>query len=295
MRSTLDELQRELEDLKALVASITPVNAALADHEDSLVRRYLLVRRRFDYAAFVVALYASFEKFIESLVAAFASLESRRLEYARLPPKLVRKHMVRTAELLARGRIGEGRYIGLTELEVVRNLFECVNGVNPYTLNQAAVIAHDLNLRPAEIDVLFGALGIEKLCESVRWTDPMIDWYRSAQGLEAAPTDGVPASIVETRLDGIVQRRNQVAHGGGNPDDLLGADEMADAIGFIEAFALSVFSLAVGRYLQDHHVPSAIQLQQRDGDGPYKTGTIVVVESPGHRLYVGQPVFTIVG
>lgn len=295
MRSTLDELKKELEELKALVASITPVNAALAGHEDSLVRQYVLVRRRFDYAAFAVALYASFEKFIESLVAAFAQLESRRLQYTELPPKLVKKHISRTAEMLSRGRIGEGRYVGLTELEMAKNLFECLNGVRPYTLNEAAVVAHDRNLRASEIDTLFAAVGIEQLCDRVRRADPLMKWHCSAQGLDAAPQEGVPAAIVEKRLEGIVERRNQVAHRGGNPVDLLGADDMADAVGFIEAFSRSVFSLAVGRYLQGHHATTAIQLRQREGDGPYKNGTVVVVEKPAHRLFVGQPVFVIVG
>lgn len=295
MRSTLDELTKELEELRALVASITPVNAALAGHQDSLVRKYVLIRRRFDYAAFSVALYASFEKFIESLVAAFAQLESRRLQYTELPPKLVKKHISRTAEMLSRGRIGEGRYVGLTELEVVKNLFECLNGVRPYTLNEAAVVAHDLNLRAGEIDALFAAIGIEQLCDRVRRADPLVEWYCSTQGADAAPQEGVPAAIVEKRLEDIIERRNQVAHRGGNPVDLLGADDMADAVGFIEAFARSIFSLAVGRYLQDHHATTAIQLRQREGDGPYRNGTVVVVETPAQRIYVGQPIFVIVG
>lgn len=295
MRSTLDELTKELEELRALVASITPVNKVLAGHQDSLVRQYVLVRRRFDYAAFAVALYASFEKFIENLVAAFAQLESLRLQYTDLPPKLVKKHISRTAEMLSRGRIGEGRYVGLTELEVVKNLFECLNGARPYTLNEAAVVAHDLNLRAGEIDLLFAAVGIERPCDRVRRTDILVEWYCAAQGLDAAPQDGVPAAIVEKRLEDIVDRRNQVTHRGGNPVDLLGADDMTEAVWFIEAFSRSVFSLAVGRYLQNHHVAAAIELRQREGDGPYKNGTVVVVEKPEHRLFVGQPAFVIVG
>ena len=81
MRSMLDEFTKELDDLAALLESIKPVNDALATHPDQLVRRYVLVRRQFDYAAFAVALYASFEKFVEDLIAAYAQLESRRLHY----------------------------------------------------------------------------------------------------------------------------------------------------------------------------------------------------------------------
>jgi hypothetical protein len=297
VRSTLDELTKELDELRALVASIAPVNSVLADHQDTLVRQYVLVRRRFDYAAFAVALYASFEKFIENLVAAYARLESRRLEYSQLPQRLVKKHLSRTAEMLSRGRIGEGRYVGLTELDVVKNLFECLNGARPYALNEAAVVAHDLNLRVGEIDTLFAAVGIEQVCDGVRRADALLHWYRDTKELDEVPQDGVPAALIEERIKDLVERRNQIAHRGGNPVDLLGPDEMNDVIGFIEAFSKSVFAMAVGRYLEAHHSASAqrAELVQRQGDGPFQNGTIVIVEKPAQRLFVGQPVFVIAG
>jgi hypothetical protein len=296
VRSTLDELAKELNELRALVASIVPVNSALAGHQDSLVERYVTIRRRFDYAAFVVALYATFEKFIENLVASYARLEALRVQYADLPPRLVKKHLFRTAELLSRGRLGEGRYAGLRELEVVKNLFECLNGANPYTLNEAAVVAHDANLRAEEINVLFAAVGIDQVCDRARQADALLDWYCSAKELTAPPQDGVPTAAVEERLKDIFERRNQVVHRGGNPDDLLGADEMSDAIGFIDAFSKSVFTVTVGRYLEGRHTMAVhrVQLQQRQDDGPYKNGTVVIVEKPAQRLLVGQPLFVIV-
>ena len=266
---------------------------SLATHPDQLVRRYVLVRRRFDYAAFVVALYASLEKFVEDLIAAYAQLESRRLHYVNLPEKLRDKHLSRTAEMLSRRRIGEGRYVGLTELEVVKNLFECLNGVETYTLNRAAVVAHDVNLRVDEINRLFAAIGIEGVCNRVRRADALLDWYRKANQLDDDPQD-VPARDIEERIKELVERRNQIAHGGGNPTDLLGVDKMRDAVDFIQAFVQSIFATAVGSYLEAHHHAASadrVELVQRQNDGPYRNGTVVVVEKPARRLFVGQPVF----
>lgn len=292
MRSTLYEIEKELSELRALVESIAPVNSVLVGHQDSLVREYVQIRRRFDYAAFVVALYASFETFIENLVAASARLQARRVQYANLPPKLVKKHLSRTVEILSRGRIGEGRYEGLTELAVVKNLFECLNGNTPYQLNEAAVVAHDSNLRAAEIDTLFAAVGIDQMCDRVRRADALLNWYCETKDLIRPPEEGVPAAIVEERLKDIVERRNQVAHRGGNPVSLLGADEMTDALGFVAAFAKSIFVFAVGRYLEGHRTSlgQSIQLQLQQ---TYKNGTIVVVAQPEQRLFVGQPVFVL--
>jgi RiboL-PSP-HEPN len=296
MRSMLYELAKELEELRALVASIEPVNSALAGHRDPHVKQYVTIRRRFNYAAFVVALYASFEKYIENLVAAYANLNARRVPYTDLPISLKKKHLHQTADLLLRGALATGRFPGYGELEAVKNLFECLHGVTPYTLNEPAVVAHSANLRSLEIDKLFAAIGIEHICSSVRGADALLEWYCTSKELAAAPHDGVPLTTVEERLKEIVERRNQVAHRGGNPDDLLGSEKMSDAIGFIEAFSKSVFAMVVGQYLQDHHAApdQGIQLEQRQNDGPYKNGTVVVVERPAQRIFVGQPVFVIV-
>lgn len=90
-----------------------------------------------------------------------------------------------------------------------------------------------------------------------------------------------------------MERRNQIAHGGGNPTDLLGVDEMRDAVGFIRAFANSIFAIVVGSYLKACHAASAdrVELVQRQHDGPFNNGTVVVVDKPTKRLFVGQPLF----
>ena len=40
--------------------------------------------------------------------------------------------------------------------------------------------------------------------------------------------------------------------------------------------------------------PGKRRSQQRQDDGPYRNGTVVVVEKPSQRLFVSQPVFVIV-
>ncbi|MDR1487586.1 MAG: hypothetical protein LBT62_06320 [Deltaproteobacteria bacterium] len=291
MRSTLDELTGELTELNTLVKSIGPVNHALEGHEDTMVRQYLSIRRRFDYAAFVVALYSSFEKFVENLITEYVHLETRRLQYTELPQKLLKKHLARTAEMLSRGRIGEGRYVGLTEIDVVKNLFECLNGRQPYTLNKAAVVAHDRNLRISEIDELFAAVGVEQICTRVRRADALAEWYRDVNALPSAPRDGVPTATIEERVKDLVECRNQIAHGRGTPDELPGVEKMEEAVGFIQALARSIFAITVGQYLRDHHV--GIHLEQRQGDGPYQKGTVVIIDPPAHRIFRGRPIFAL--
>lgn len=293
MRSNLDELVQELTDLRTLIASLAPVNDALSGHEDTVVRQYLTIRRRFDYAAFVVGLYASFEKFIENLIGAYAQQVAARRLYAALPEKLLTKHMIKSAELLLRGRLGEGRYVGIREIDVIKNLHDCLAGKSPYSLNTVAIVAHDLNLRYNELTTLFGAVGVEHVCQRALRADAMIAWFCAANGLDQPPQDGVPATAVEPRLHNLIDRRNQVAHRGGGPDDLLGAEEMRELVDFVEAFSRSLFAITVASYLQIRHLESGDCVALSLREGPYKDGTVVVVDKPSERLAVGQAAFVV--
>jgi hypothetical protein len=297
VRSTLDELETELAELKAFVASIANVNETFSAHQDVKVRRFSALRRRFDNAAFVVALYASFESYIEKLATAFAVLETQRLPYADLPQRLAAKHLQRSADLLARGRLGEGRHAGLTHAGVVANLHGCLSGAIPYVLNNAAVVWHDTNFRVKEVDEMFQPLGIEAICTQIRRGDFLTRWYITVQGLSASPNDGVPATVIEERLNDIVQRRNAVAHRGGNPGDLLGVADMDEAIDFISAISKDFFAVVVGNYLNARHPPTSgtTRLTLVPGDGPYMDGKVVVVSPPGISLSVGQAAFVIKG
>jgi hypothetical protein len=294
----LDELIKELGDLKTLVESMDPVNRVLAAHKDTVVQRYISIRRRFDYAAFVVTLYTSFEKFVENLITEYVQLEACHVDYATLPRNLTDKHMRESAKLLCHSkRLGEGRYAGMGCLDVVRNLYDCLNGAKHNALNLAAVIAHEANLRAKEVDTMFGAVGIENICARLCRADAMMAWYCDDQGLETPPQAGVKFKVIEARLNDIVERRNQVAHSGDAPTELLGDKAMNDAVAFIESLARSIFGIVTGRYLQAHHATSASRIELKlcaDRGGPYKDGRVVVVNKPAQRLFVGQPAFIIV-
>jgi len=293
VRSTLDELNRELDELTAFVASIGAVDGALSGHGQAAARQVVTVRRRFDNAAFTVALYASFEKYVETLAATFASLEARRVPYSELPPKLQGKHLQRSADLLSRGRLGEGRYAGLNAVGVVENLFNCLKGHSPYALNEAAVVWHDTNLRAGEVDAVFADVGVNQVCTEARRGDALNDWHVATQMLPVASPEGVPRTVIDERLSGLVERRNQIAHRGGNPDDLLGADAMNETIAFISALSKDIFATVVGCYLERRHrgSPTPSRLEQLPNDGPFRNGTIVVVGPPPVRLFVGQPIY----
>ena len=294
MRSNIQEIDRELAEIRALIESISPVNAALQGSGDMKVQSFLSVRRRFDYSAFVVALYASYEKFTEDLVASFARVTAARRKYSSLPKKLLEKHSRKSAEIIARGRLGEGRYLGISEFSLVDNLRQCLADVTPYQLNEVAIIAHDQNLRYHEALSLVRQLGIKDLCNRLRKADALTGWFAKLSGEEKG-VEVVPLATVLARLDDLVERRNQIAHRGGSPDNLLGTPEMEDMVNFVQAVCHGVFAILARDYLDDNYVKTGNCIPILQVEGPYRKGTVVVIANPKVRVFLGQAVFAITG
>jgi hypothetical protein len=273
-----------------MASAIKPASDLLAKSTNPEVKAYLSVRRRFDYSALMVALYASFERFVEDILSSYITIIAKHDRYGSLPPKLTDKHLRKTAELLAKGEIDQLRYPGLTHFQLIENLFHCLSGNSPYELNHIAVTAHDRNIRYEEMGALLKIVDLSH--DHVRQAQPLIYWYYEDQRMSARPAS-VPETVVRQRLDNFVERRNDVAHRGGNPSDRLGAEEMQDLVEFVSALAHSIFTLFVSHYLRKRHVGAAHCERLNLVEGPYKKQQIWVVEGPKSRLHVKQPAFAL--
>lgn len=291
MRSTLDAFLVDISELKAFVESIELVYKILAQHRDSTLRACLNIRRRLDYTAFTIALYAALEKFVEDIAWMYTDLESSRNEYPGLSDKLRSKHMRQSADLLFRGRLGEGRYSGITELDVVENLHACLSGKNPYKLNRHAIVHHDQNLRSNEVQTVFAALGIDNMNDQACCTEPMIAWYCKENDTDINSIHKVQPAIVDLRLKDLVERRNQVAHAGSDMNESIDSDEMRSKLDFLRAYSSSLFSVIAATYLDRYYIKSgrATSLGY-PVEGPFKKGAVVVVRKPACTLYRGQPI-----
>lgn len=289
MRSTLDEVLATLQDLETFVKSIDPVNTALATLTDPLVRGYLTVRRQLDGAAFIVVLYAAFEKFVEDLVWSRTKLEVAAVKYDELWEVLRNKHMERSATLLAKGYLGEGRYANLTPAAAIANLHQCISGIQPYELNQHAVLHHENNLRPATIQELFSLTGVSSINDLARQTEPLVQWNLQLTGI-LGPAQ---LSSIERHLDEIVKLRNQTAHTGVGSGQVLGSAEMQDHLEFIRAYCRALYVVVAGSYLDQAYIAKrgASTALGEFLEGPYRNhGDAIVVHKPSCRTYVGQPV-----
>jgi hypothetical protein len=287
MRSILYELTRELRDLRILVDSTQPVTKALQTHAELIVRQYAILRRRYEYAAFTVALYSCFEQFCEALVSSQVELLAARTRYRDLPVALVAKHLEKSADLIKEA--GKGRYSKLRERDLMSNMIGCLDEISPYAMNMSAVVHHDNNLRPNDLNSLFAVTGLSGILGRVRSTDAVVTWYASVAQSEK-PLD-VPALAIEQRLVALVEKRNEVARRG-IPIEVDGGSEMIETLSFVEALCSGLYAIGVWAYLD-----SLVKQGRARAIGPvtewFSKRSAAVIKAPTERIYVGQPVFAL--
>ncbi|MDR3555895.1 MAG: MAE_28990/MAE_18760 family HEPN-like nuclease [Syntrophobacteraceae bacterium] len=294
MRSTLEAFNADIEELKIFVESIEKVFHILISNSDSTLQACLNIRKRLDYTAFIIALYAALEKYVEDIAWVFTQHESYRYSYRMLSDKLQSKHLRQSADLLSRGRLGEGRYSGVTELDVVGNLYACLSGNDHYKLNRPAIVHHDSNLRSEVVQSVFNSLGIDNINDQICRSDSMISWFSISEGLESSSLERVQQAIIDLRLKDLVDRRNQVAHAGVDMADTMNPSEMRERIDFLQAYGQSIFLILAGIYLYKYYIePNAATRLGLPTEGPYQGGLVVVLGKPSCNLYIGQPIIGI--
>lgn len=293
MRTSLDEFLKELQEVNTFVDSVSSVYSALAKSSDDCITNSLTLRRRLDYLSFIIALYTSLEKYIEDLAWSFAALESSRNRYTQLHENLQNKHLKKSAELLFRGRLGEGRYTGLTNEDIVSNLNECLQNSDKYKLNRHAVVFHESNIRSEVIQGIFKAVGIENINSLACQTEFLKNWFSITMGFEDASENNL-AKIIDLRLRDLVDRRNQLVHAGPSSLEAFDPDLMKEILGFFEAYGRGIFNVVGSCYLSRYYIGNSLANSfGKPTEGPYKNDSVVVIKNPRCKIFQGQPVLGI--
>ena len=157
----------------------------------------------------VLLLAAVLEQFVTDTIVEFSdNLPNVVPKYEDLPERIRSNNEQMTGQA-----IGDGRYRNRFEdyelPRLVENLRNCQAGEVPYVLNGEALALHNRNLNPDTMSQLMGRLGIRNLWDKIGSAEALRQW--------AIQENAVPSeSIARTRLDELIQARNQIAHSAGN-------------------------------------------------------------------------------
>lgn len=157
----------------------------------------------------VLLLSAALEQFVSDVIVAFAEeLPKIIVNYSDLPERIRNANERMTGEAISVGGF-RNRFSDYVRHNFVDNLKNCQAGKVPYVLNGEALVLHSRNLNPDTLGELTGRLGIRDIWDRIGSTEVLKEW--------ATLEDAEPGkSIARTRLEELIETRNQIAHGVGN-------------------------------------------------------------------------------
>jgi hypothetical protein len=245
LNSRLQQAEREFNHIKNIIIGTNSARDGFIPYglnEDIQLFENIdhLYWKAFDHCAVVVQCYATFERFVLSIVD-----EWIKWCIAYKPDLILKnestkdKYEAGIAEILRRK--SEVRFSNIDRTHLNKSLGYFYNGSVPPdgTINSAPFFATQPNLRLPNIISLFHSVGIG---------DPS-DWISEFNDLRSMKQeDGYSA---ENELRNLVERRNEAAHGNELPRDILGRKELSNTIQVITYLSRALHGFVLSRSVQE--------------------------------------------
>lgn len=224
-----------------LAADLTRIKRFLAN---SAAERQSTDQRRFGYIACVSALYSTYENFAERTAYRFCEmlLANPSNVDGEQRDSLRRRYVKNSAALLGQS-LGVGRYREVTELDVAASLASCLDETATFNLRLEVMALHGPNLRWDHLAELF-RWALPDLQSRIRNSDAVEGWLELNPGLN----EGALMSAIESELNDLVERRNEVAHRA-IPDEFLSYDGLIAKVDFIDSISLGLVASLSGHLI----------------------------------------------
>jgi len=195
-------------------------------------------KRRYVYTVAIVGLYGLLERLVDSILENYIGIISALVDrYDDLPEGLKKNHVNLSMELVK--AVSEERHRGdLTASQIIANLHSCLSGDSIFRVNAPAFVLHRGNITLRKAREFLTALGIEAPARRILIMPAFAKYFAAAdppvdiQSFQDAGLERLLAPI-----DDLVERRNSVAHGIIDIDDIETVDLLNKRCLFIATFA----------------------------------------------------------
>ena len=199
---------------------------------------FRIARKRFEYKATIISLYGLLEKYIEAWIKEYLDSLSRLVpNYNLIDEKIRENHFELSLKLINTMTTRESaKYQHITKEEVLNNLNSCIVSPNNYRINAEAFVLSSGNLKHAKISDLFKNLNIDlnaKLLDNKSLNNQI--------GLSKEKNAQTEKDVLYEKINDLVERRNEIAHGAENIDNLLDISELKAYIDFLEVYGKAIF------------------------------------------------------
>lgn len=260
MKSTLIEFEKKITQLCDYLICWRNIQADLLNFQEkcqipmpaSILTMICNPNKKiFDYKLAILIIYGSFECYIENIIAQYVSkLNSTVGSFASLPASIQSNHTELSAKLLSSICAGYSKYEHIDSAEIVEHLHSCYASPQNYKLNVAAFTQHTANLRINVIRELFSVIGITGIDSLIIKNPNFIDFLGKIDPelsilLEEQRENAYYERCFQ-RLNDVIERRNDIAHGVEDADDnILSTDVLLEYANYIMEISKSIYSIVL--------------------------------------------------
>jgi hypothetical protein len=312
---SLENFKRELNQTKEYLKHIQYVNNVTAysvlesdneqikellntlkDHD----RSFRTDKRIFEYKASIISLYGLLEKYVEIWIKEYLDSLSRVVpKYNKLDKKIRDNHFELSLKLINTITTRESaKYQHLTKEEVLNKLNECIINPSNYQINTEAFVLLSGNLKHNKIVELFKYLTLDLNNELSKNED-----INNEIGLDKTTIFQTSKDDLYNKINDLVERRNQIAHGS-EVLDILGISALEPYIQFLDKYCQAIFQTLFEQLIKQEsiHIFQKIEnvintygnkvLVFEIENYTIKVGDMLIVETKEGRFYK-KPILTI--
>jgi len=276
-------LEQDNEQMKTLLNR-------LKEHD----RSFRTDKRIFEYKAAIISLYGLLEKYIETWIKEYLDSLSKLVpNYNELDEKIRNNHFELSLKLINTIISRESaKYQHLRKEELLRNLNTCLVSPTNYQINTEAFVLLSGNLKHNKIVEIFKLLNLDLNNELIK-----NESLNNEVGLQANEITRTEKDIVYNKINELVERRNQIAHGSETSVEILGISELEPYIQFLEVYCQAIFETLFEKIIKQESIHTFQKIEKvvkifsskilafEIENYTIRVGDMMIVENAEGRLY----------
>jgi predicted HAD superfamily phosphohydrolase len=141
------------------------------------------------------------------------------------------------------------KYQHFTKEEVLKKLNDCIVNPTKYQINTDAFVLLSGNLKHNKIVELFNKLNLDLNDELLKNEE-----LKNEIGLNQNTISRIEKDILYNKINDLVERRNQIAHGSEEVDDILSISELEPYIQFLEKYCQAIFQTLFEQVIKNESI-----------------------------------------
>lgn len=240
-------LEENNQEIKALLNT-------LKEHD----RSFRTDQRVFEYKAAIISLYGLLEQYVENWIKEYLDSLSRLVpQYNQIDEKIRNNHFELSLKLIDILISREfAKYQHLKKEEVLRKLNNCMFTPINYQINTEAFVLSSGNLKHNKIVDLFKLLNVDLNSELIK-----SESLNKEIGLQSNQISNTDKDILYNKINDLVERRNQIAHGS-EILDILGISGLEPYIQFLEVYCQTIFETLFEKFIKQESIHSFQKIEK---------------------------------